>query len=308
MSTTMDHVGEQASNAEAIITAVERLTGNSMLGVARPDNDEALVAVLPEGKRLESVKKYLDEFASAPERIVGSATLQDEASFVAHVESFKRPTTAIYCEPSFERPALTAVYDYHAVAEDAVQPAFCQHRAVWPLKLSKEWSAWAGGAGKWMTHADFAEFLERHVPDVYWGDELSEYSKLLIQTLDLSRATPSQLVALSRNLSVNVDVAVKSAQTLSSGEIALAYVENHRDDEGKPIKVPNAFFIAIPVVQHGPAYQILARLRYRVANQRISWAYELHRVDIVFDAAVREIQTRVAEATGCPVYLGAPEK
>lgn len=294
----------ESGDAQAIVNAVERLGGATLLNV----EGSVPVAVVPKGKTLESLKPFRDEWADAPDRIEGTATLLDEQSFVAHVNLFKRYATVVFCDPSFDKPSFTAVYDYHTVIDLDPMPAFCRHRAVWPLKLSKEWAAWSASAGKWMSHVEFAEFLERHVPDVYWGDELSEYSKLLIDTLSLTRATPSQLVALSRNLTVNVDIAVASAQTLSSGEIALTYVENHRDGEGKPIKVPNAFFIAIPVILGGPTYQILARLRYRIASQRVSWAFELHRVDIVFDAAVKEICGRVQTETLQPVYLGAPEK
>ena len=201
------------------------------------------------------------------------------------------------------------MFDYHAVSEDErQQPNWCAHRAVWPVTMSKEWLAWTHAAGKAMSPAEFAEFLELRVPDVFWGDQRSDYTNLLIQQLDLRLATPSALIALSRNLAVNVDVAVRQAQTLSSGEIAVTYVEQHRDGEGQPIRVPNAFLLAIPVVQGGPAYQILARLRYRITQQRITWAFELHRADLAFDAAIKEIGERVEQATTTPVFLGSPEK
>jgi hypothetical protein len=179
---------------------------------------------------------------------------------------------------------------------------------VWPVSLSKEWKAWGERAGKPMSPAEFAEFLEVRVPDVYWGDQRSEYTNLLNQQLELRLATPSALIALSRNLAVNVDVAVRHAQTTSSGEIAITYVEQHRDGEGAPIRVPNAFLVAIPVVQGGPPYQILARLRYRIRDGKVTWAYDLHRTDLAFDAAIREIGQRVADATGCTVFLGSPER
>lgn len=293
-------------DAQAIINAMERLGSAAVVPIDAAGNT---VAILPNGKVLQSLKALRAEYAERPDRVTGTATMQDESSFIAHVDKFSGISSAIFCEPSFEKPSFTAVYDYHDVDHAGTRvPAFAVHRAVWPLRLSKEWTTWMGHAGKTMSHVDFAEFLERNVPDVFWGDELSEHSKLLISTLDLRRGTPSNLVALSRNLAVNVEVAVRSAQTLSSGEIALTYVENHKDGEGEPIKIPNAFFIAIPVVLGGPTYQVLARLRYRVNGGKITFAYDLHRVDIVFDAAVREIRERVAEATSCPVYLGAPEK
>lgn len=297
------------SDASAIINAVEKWSNTRVISLSHPvGGEEYGVLAVPSGMTLESVKPLLDEYAVRPDRIEGTATLQDEQSFIDHVNTFKRAPTSIFCEPSFAKPSFVAVYDYHEFFDGKEMPAFCRHRAVWALRLSKEWEAWAGQSGKWMSHADFAEFLERHAPDVFWGDERSDYTNLLIQTLELKLATTAQLVGLSRNMVVNIDTAVRSAQTLSSGEIQITYNETHKDGEGQPIKVPNAFLIAIPVIHRGPSYQILVRLRYRIQAGKVVWAFELHRSDIVFDVALDEVVERVARATERPVYRGAAEK
>lgn len=267
------------------------------------------IASVPKGRQLVSIKKLLDEYLPRPERINGTATLRDEASFVAHVNELKQPTTRIFCEPNAKSPSFTAVYDYHAVSEDErQQPNWCLHRAVWPVELSKEWRAWTEQSGVGMSPTQFSEFLDLRVPDVYWGDQRSDYTNLLIEQLELRLATPSSLIALSRNLAVNVDVAVRQAQTTSSGEIAITYVEQHRDGEGAPIRVPNAFLISIPVIQGGTPYQILVRLRYRIREGKITWAFDLHRADIAFDDALTDARARVLTETGCTVFTGSPEK
>lgn len=319
-TTTKTEPFATTSGMAAVITAVERLGNVETLQLPKypyveedengvPRISSLPVAVVPIGRELVSLKPFVDEFLPRPDRIRGTATLRDEISFVAHVIEMKEPTTRIFCEPTATPPSFTAVYDYHAMTnKDTQRPAHCAHRAVWPLSMSKEWLAWTAQAGKAMSPTDFAEFLEVRVPDVYWGDEQSDYTKALVASLDLRLASPSSLIALSRNLAVNVDVAVRQAQTLSTGEIAVTYVEQHKDGEGQPIRVPNAFLIAIPVILGGPLYQLLARLRYRITGQKITWAFELHRVDIAFDAAIREIGARVALETGCTVFTGSPEK
>lgn len=298
-----------AGDAKAIIDAMELLGGFDLqhINALAPRQGDVPVALVPVGKDLRSVKELLDEYAIAPDRITGTATLRDEASFVQHVNEQKRAHTRIFCEPKNVPPTFTAVYDYHALVDGTPLPAFREHRAIWPLTMSKEWAAWTGQAGKAMPPQEFAEFLERHVPDVYWGDQMSDYTKLLISSLELRLASPSSLIALSRNLAVNLDTQVRHAQTLSSGEIAITYIETHRDGEGQPIKVPNAFLIAIPVVQGGPLYQILARLAYRVRDGKVTWSYTLHRTDLVFDEALKEIRARIEEATERTVFLGSPE-
>lgn len=298
-STTMS----AASDAQSIIAATERLSGVETIELR-----EFEVAVVPAGKTLQSLKALRDEYAVAPDRISGTATLRDEASFIAHVLEMRLSTTRIFANPDASAPSLQAVYDYHEVSADTQSPAFGVHRAHWPLALSKEWKAWTSHAGKSMSPTEFAEFLELYVPDVYWGDQHSDFTKKLIEQLELRLATPSSLIALSRNLAVNVDVQVRQAQTLSSGEIALTYVEQHRDGEGQPLRVSNAFLIAIPVFFGGPTYQLLARLRYRLREGKITWAYDLHRTDLAFDAAFKEICERVQDSAGRTVFLGAPEK
>ena len=318
-SATLTAPPAPASGTEALINFTESTarTDVEFLTYPYPAQDEkgdlriesVPIASVPRGRTLVSVKKLLDEYLPHPERIHGTATLRDEASFIAHVQELKQPTTRIFCEPTATPPSFTAVYDYHAVSADERQlPNWCAHRAVWPVTMSKEWLAWTTAAGKLLTPTEFSEFLEVRVPDVYWGDQRSDYTNLLIQQLELRLATPSALIALSRNLAVNVDVAVRQAQTTSSGEIAITYIEQHKDGEGAPIRVPNAFLIAIPVIQGGPAYQILVRLRYRIREGKITWAFDLHRPDLAYDAALAEVRARVQTETACTVFTGSPEK
>ena len=318
-SATLAAVAAPPSNTEALLSFAEANTRAEIeqLVYPYPSTDERgdlriqqiPIASVPKGRVLVSVKKLLDEYLPRPERIVGEATLRDEASFIAHVNELKQPTTRIFCEPEGSPPTFTAVYDYHAVTKnERQQPNWCAHRAEWPIAMSKEWQIWTKNAGRTMNATEFAEFLDVRVPDVYWGDERSDHMNLLIQTLQLRLASPTSLVALSRNLAVNVDVQVRHAQTLSSGEIAISYTEQHKDGEGEPIRVPNAFMIKIPVVQGGPLYVLLGRLRYRVLQGgKISWAYDLLRTTEAFEDAMKEITARVQDATGCTVFLGSPE-
>lgn len=299
-----------SSNAHsALITHVERLGGAQTLQFTDQNDHVKAVAILPKGKKLHSLKPFMDEYRGAPDRITGTTWLDDELSFVRHVNEQKRKTTRLFCAATTAKPTMTAVYNYHGIAEDGTErPAFRDHRAVWPLRLSREWQAWTEASGKLMSALDFAEFLEQRVPDVYWGDEQSDWIKTMVSTLDLRLASSGSLVALSRNLAVNVNVAVRQAQTLSSGEIAMTYVEQHSDGEGQPLRVANAFLIRIPVVLGGPSFLLLARLRYRIAGGgKVSWAFDLTRTELVLEEAIRDICARVELETGLPVFQGTPE-
>lgn len=297
----------------------ERLLAESaaeVMYLTEPGADVVPVVSLPPGRTVVSARPFLDEFLKAPRRLELTAKLFDEDSFCRHVVEHALPHSRIFANPhAAPTPTMVAVYDYHSVETEPLEgddadrrvprPRFGRHRAVWPLRVAREWETWTKQAGQAMPPAAFAEFLEANVPDVLSPTTtLSPTTAALVQDLDLKLASPSQLVALSRNLSVNVEVAVRQAQTLSSGEIAITYVEQHRDGEGQPIRIPNAFLLGVPIFFGGPRFTVLARLSYRVASQRVSWSYALHRADEARELAFEEITARVSQATGLPVFNG----
>ena len=269
--------------------------------------DSPMAAVLPSGKTLHSLKKLSDEWRTAPERRVGVAHLESIESFCSHVNRFKAEATAVFATALPGKSALLeAVYDYHPETGDVRQAAFLQHRARYPLMFSREWKAWTEAEKAMMGMADFAQFLEDRVSDVYLGDAAPHLLEL-VSSLELSLASAGTLVRLSRNFSVNVDVKLRDVRTLSSGEISVVYDEAHRDGVGQAIKVPNAFFIAIPVFEGAPAYVMLVRLSYRVAGGVVRWGIRLHRPEAVVRDSLEQLRSVVAEQCTIPVFAGAAE-
>lgn len=272
------------------------------------EGSKALVAILPQGRKIENLKPLLDAFRKLPERRRGTAQIKDEASFVAHLARFKGEASVVFANPDRDEPSLLAVFDYHPKNGEATNADWLAHRARYAPELSDEWEAWtaAAEAGA-MAQGVFAEFLEDRIADVLFPDfedpKLVEYASLVQGRY----ATPSQLVTLSRGLQINVNAQVQQVVTLSTGEVNVKYAEVHTDGAGEPVKVPNLFVIAIPVFFGGPRYRIKVRLRYRIAGQRMTWAVLPVDTDHVFDNAFAEIVNRVHENAGVPVFLGSPE-
>lgn len=67
-------VAHRGTEAEAIIETIERLGGSANIGDPAHLASLAL-AVLPEGKRIEDLKPYLDARLDAPRRIKAAATV-----------------------------------------------------------------------------------------------------------------------------------------------------------------------------------------------------------------------------------------
>jgi len=304
----MDDLDERGTSAIAdVIAEIEKLHGFEIKTVIDPNEDvTAPVAVVPSGKTLESVARFLDEYRARPARRKGQATLRDRASFIAHTNAFKDEHSAIFAVPDRSNPRLLAVLDYNEGGGIAdTTPRFGQHRALYRCELSDQWKTWTARDGKPMTQGDFAEFLEDHVEDVCLVD--GPHINELAQLLEARVGGPSALLKLSRGLQISVNTAVHNAVTLATGEVTVNFAEAHKDGSGGPITTPNLFFLNIPVFQGGDAYQVALRLRYRLAEGRIQWSYSLYRTDKIFDDAFTGVVEKVREECEIAVYLGEPE-
>lgn len=321
---------DQQTEAGAIAAIVNHFSQAGMMAVKHEfSGQEAPVLILPEGKRAVSIRSFLDEFRETPERIEGEARIRDLDSFISHTRRFADSGSVVFANDSaFDpgsdintvSPTLTAIFDYHHPESDqegiridaaAEGARWCGHRAVYTMQVSKEWAAWHEADGKLLTQTEFAEFVEEHILDVINPPaeaEKSERLKEIIRATGGNLATQAKLMELSRGLAVHAADTVKSATNLSSGEMEVQYVTEHKDGAGKPIKVPNMFLIAIPVFHKGPRYMLPARLRYRLAGGGIKWFFQLVDADRAASDAFDEVVTKVIVDTSLPVFRGTPER
>lgn len=272
------------------------------------DGMSAPVALVPSGKSIVSLKKYFDEYRERPERKAGTSMIESIDSFKDIVNRFRDTNSALFAHANTTSLSIQAVFDYHE--ETPIGEAqFCKHRARYDFPLSREWKAWTAASGKVFTQAEFACFIEDHIIDIMPGpytwdidnDAEAEIQRI-VKTLGGEIATPQKMMELSRGLQVNVSSAVAQAITLASGEANVSFTETH-----DKVKVPTIFMLTIPVFQNEVAYKILARLRYRVAEGKVVWFYELYRTDRALEHAFHEACEGCATATTLPLFYGAPE-
>lgn len=299
---------ENRSEAAVIIAETKRLGTIELIPTADYDGESrAVLASVPQGRQVVDITPMLDQYLTKPWRRRGTATLTDADSFIAHLGRFMSQESAVFANPDRQKPSLTAVYDYHPISDKVTEADFLGHRAVYAPQLSDEWRAWNAKSGQSMPQADFASFIEDRITDVIVPNLDDPKIKTFAELVQGKFASPSELLALSRNLAVNVETAVRNAIVLTTGEISVRYDETHKDGEGRPIDIANLFQICVPVFVGGPLYIVAARLRYRLlAGGKITWSYQLVRPDIAFDDAFNGIVDKV-RAEGTPVFLGAPE-
>lgn len=275
---------------------------------------------LPAGRKLESIKRFLDEYRTRPERMKGTANITTVASFIDHVNRFKDANSTIFADvESRTAPRLLAVLDYneqptHADTGDeltAGAPRFGEHRAQYKFPVSDQWKAWTAKPIENIGQVEFAEFLETRIMDIMDPASLDSENKgtlaAFCRQLGIKLASPQALMELSRGLTVHADHKVVQYVNVGTGEAQISFGETHTDATGAPVKVSGGFAIAIPVFRDGPAYQIPVRLRYKVAGGQVKWTLQPQRIDEVFDDAVSESVNNVTTKTSLPTIYGTPE-
>lgn len=295
---------EEQTGAAAIIGAMRDLHTPEVIdldpaGVIGADQG---VVALPRGMELKDLLPFLDARLPAPRRIRGVATHTTLESFIAHAKMFGDAPAAIFANDNRDAPKLVSVFDYHAPGK----PRFGEHRGVYAFPLSDEWLAWQR-ASKSMSQVEFAQLIEDRLLDVASPDAAPPATSQLCISLGLTLATPTQLMALSRGLTVRAEHKATQAVTLSSGELQVAFEEKHTTVDGKPLTIPGAFLLALPVFRGGERYFVPARLRYRLNAGQVTWQVILHRADAVFDDAFTGACTKAAAETTLPVFRGTPE-
>jgi uncharacterized protein YfdQ (DUF2303 family) len=265
------------------------------------------VIALPDGRRLASVKSFVDEWRTKPERREGIAQLSTLEAFIAHARRFKDESSAIFLDDlNPKSPRFITVIDYHREGPEG-EPRFMRHRGVYDFPLSDEWRAWWNNSNKALSQEAFAEFLEDHLTDIQPLDSAGEILNTFAANYGVPLGSPAALLEVSKGLSINVDQAVNQHINLSTGETVVSFEEKHKGKGGSDVKVPKAFGISIPVFREGARYQIPVRLRYKVAGGKISFTFMLHRPDMFFEHALIGAIAKVAEDTQLPVYRGRPE-
>lgn len=300
---------DQSSIVRDLAEELRALYDAELTMLTGPEAPSVPVAILPQGKMVVGVKSLLDEWRAVPERRRGTAQLQDLESLVEWVNRHKDADSACFALRSLTAPKIVAVIDYHRAGEPgAGRPRWGEHRAEYQFPLSTEWQAWLRSNEQWMDQAGFASWLEERVVDVIQiNDQADEDLAHYAQLVGGAWASPTKLVELSRGLAINVDTAVRSAVTTSSGEVEVSYAETHKDGTGHPVRVPSLFAIAIPVWFNGALYRIPVRLRYRVHQGKLAWSYALVRPDRTFEDAFAGACEQVRRETALPVFIGTPD-
>ena len=297
----------QQSETDALVRAALKFAEAETVDLMTGDDDGREVMVVPAGRTVLSLKKFIDEYRTAPERKAGTSELTTIASFVEQVNRSKDPNTVIFADVADRKaPKLIAVFDYNEAGPKG-GPRFGKHKALYRYPISDQWRAWTQADLEGMAQVDFAEFIEARIMDVLDPASTGKTLTAFCAQLGITFASPQRLMELSKGLALHADHTLLQNINIASGEMQLAFSENHKDASGAPLKIPGGFAIGIPVFLNGPPYQLPVRLRYRAKDGAVRWTLQPQRVDEVWDDAVTESVNAVHTKTDLVTLFGTPE-
>lgn len=227
--------------------------------------------IVPDGYKLEDLELFDDN----PRRIRQKVLTHTARSFCKYVKEFKTETTVIFANKSAQ--AFEAHLEYHDSVEQTA--SWNGHKVTYTCPIDLRWKTWTGSDGKSMSQVEFARFIENNLPDIV-------------------SPSGSDMLTISKALQAKKSVDFKSDQRLSNGDIQFTYNETTTATSGAgSLEVPEEFTLGIPVYEGGQAYEVKARLRYRINEGKLSMWYELIRPERMQEDAFQNVMDEITKAT-----------
>ncbi len=243
--------------------------------------------VIPEGYSVNDLEFILQ----APTRKRGDIVTNDTQSFVKYVKKHgSLDECVIYADidtTNFSVWMVAVINDHHSDT-----PQWRDHRCTFSPKKSVEFMRWQSKTGVAMPQVDFATFLEDNLPDIASLPNMPSGQDMLQMAL---------------NFEATADKRMRSKTNLQSGGVSFEFVDQDNDQTRTRMEVFSRFTIGIPVFEGSTsAYPVEARLKYREKDGKLSFWYELIRLDRVFKTATNDELAEIVEKTGFMLLNGKP--
>ena len=225
-----------------------------------------------------------------PFRKTGTVTLDDQESFIGYINRHAlSDLTTIYCNANYLKSQVSfkCIINDHGGKADGQQ--WRDHVALFTPIFSEEWNRWIGKNKEPLSQLEMAMFIEENLQDIAVSEGFP---------------TGQQLLEMATSFQASQDMRFKSAIRLQNGGVNMSFVQDDDTQTLAQMKMFEKIAIGIPVFWNGTAYQITARLRYRVKEGRLIFWYELIRNDKVLEDATKTMIAKIKEATSVPLYFG----
>lgn len=319
----------KSNTAETMRKVMEEIGLHTPITDTNNPITSATLISMPSNRKVQDVTAELRAAAEylQPTRRKGKATLGDLQSLIDWTNRFKGETSALFANNNRDNPSLTCIADYHA--EGPADPTnengdpsarHCHHQATYHFPLSDEWKAWIANSGQWVTKDEMGEFIEANAKDVMdptpaiismeKSDKHQDFENRLIETgrqIEGRFGQLHSLLVMSRQFQIYETSNLEVSSNRDTGEQSIQFLNEHRDKDGAPLKIPNLIIIAIPVFTGGAPYRMPVRFQYRKMSGTIKFSLSVYNPEKAFDAAFDEALEKARDQTKLPLFLGTPE-
>lgn len=238
------------------------------------------------------VEKDEEKLLASPRRKKAKVRVHDAESFIDYAKRHGSLTdSTIWCLADYTAGKVDFVAILNDNGEEEDKPAWRDHLAIFAPEFSEEWKRWVGMNKKQFSQAEFAAFIEDNKKDIA-GVEGSP--------------SGAQMLEMAIAFEANQDVRFKSAIRLQNGGVQMSFVQDDDAQTLQKMQVFDRFSLGLPVFWNGDAYQLDARLRYRVRDGKLTFWFELIRQDKVLEASTQTLIALIREKTGNPFFFGQP--
>lgn len=219
----------------------------------------------------------------------GEVAVHDATSFAEYFNRFKDADSVVFGDQV--ALAFIGVIDYHkAGGEGAAR--WGRHRVTLHLQQTEPWKEWLEMDKKEMDQGTFGQFLEDRIPDIVQPDG-------------------AELVMLARNFEARKDATYNGRIDPDTGSVAIHFAEIVAGVvKDGALSVPRQFVVRLTPFIGAQAYDIVARLRWKVSGSQLRLRYELVRWKQVLEKAFaderEDIQAIVNGPSGESAFFAGP--
>jgi uncharacterized protein YfdQ (DUF2303 family) len=270
-------VSSSKTEAEAIADTAQLAAEPSEL-----DPAQLYTHLVPEGANVEvlDLEQYLDK----PRRKRGEPLFWDAPSMAAYVNKHKDDRTTLYMN-DVNGYRVIAVLDGHSGAE----PGWVNHRATLEMRKTDAWARWLASNEKLVGQEEFAEHIERNL-------------------IDIQKPAGADLLELAQTFQATTKVEFRDSKQLASGQRQFQYVEETEARGGGrgELTIPKEFELGVAPFEGCDPYRVVARLRYRLRDGKLSLGYVLDNPRDVERHAFRDVAEALSSACGLEALYGRP--
>lgn len=221
-----------------------------------------------------------------PQRKRASVTVKDAQSFRTYINRYGNQNALAIYDATETGATFTAILDYHFPKDGSAN--WGEHRVVYPVTATPEWTRWTGHNKKAMSQADFAAFLEENGVDINPNGREGQPSQ-------------ADMEMIAREIEATSSGDFGSVTRLASGSVQLRWTEtvtaSAKTDSGT-IEIPERFIIGIAPFVGFDGFEIRCRLKYRLNAGKLSLWYEMERTHKVVEEAVKLVLEQILADTG----------